>query len=346
MRKIIFLLFLCLLFFAKSSPAIAQCQIDFSSVSPNLSDRVNVVVRGLTGGGTYSLTHNNTIIRKGLTSCGTIAASNGIIIWENIEINQIENNFSVYRAGVEGGFWGGCNLKQQLLCTKILTAITPQCEFNVTGISPNISIQILHRPNIDIGNLRWVLQTNSGSTLQSGCYPTDSLQSVFIGQLGNETFRFLIKNKKEGSIGSGCVPGDITFCGIIFVVEDSIPRKTGPITSAPITPAPGATIDPTCLLPDGKTGIRTALGCIPASDLNDFVGWLLKNVIFVASGIAFLLMAFGALQIITSAGSPDKMKAGSELITSALSGLLLIILSLFLLKLIGVDILQIPGFGK
>lgn len=92
--------------------------------------------------------------------------------------------------------------------------------------------------------------------------------------------------------------------------------------------------------------ITTALGCIPAGGLNEFAGWILGKVIFVASGIAFLLMAFGAFQIITSAGSPEKMKAGSELITSALSGLLFIILSVFLLKLIGVDILQIPGFGK
>lgn len=94
---------------------------------------------------------------------------------------------------------------------------------------------------------------------------------------------------------------------------------------------------------EGK--VWTALGCIPASDLNEFVGWILGKLIFVASGIAFLLMAFGALQILTSAGNPEKVKAGQELITSALSGLLFIILSLFLLKLIGVDILHIPGFG-
>jgi len=54
-------------------------------------------------------------------------------------------------------------------------------------------------------------------------------------------------------------------------------------------------------------------------------------------------MVLGAIQILTSAGNPDKVKAGKELITSALSGLLLVILSIFLLKLIGVDILHIPG---
>lgn len=104
-------------------------------------------------------------------------------------------------------------------------------------------------------------------------------------------------------------------------------------------------IDPTCKNKGQPNSINTALGCIPASDLNEFIKWILGKLIFVASGIAFLLMAFGALQILTSAGNPEKIKAGSELITSALSGLLFIILSLFLLKLIGVDILHIPGFG-
>jgi len=98
-----------------------------------------------------------------------------------------------------------------------------------------------------------------------------------------------------------------------------------------------------CFMQDG---VWSAIGCIPSGDLNKFVGWFLSKLIFVASGIAFLLMAFGALQILTSAGSPEKVQAGKELITSALAGLIFIILSLFLLKLIGVDILQIPGFGK
>lgn len=94
-----------------------------------------------------------------------------------------------------------------------------------------------------------------------------------------------------------------------------------------------------------RGGIWTAVGCIPTNTLNDFVAWFLSKLIFVASGIAFLLMAFGALKIITSAGSPESIQAGKQLITSSLAGLIFIILSLFLLKLIGVDILQIPGFG-
>ncbi|MGI5826185.1 MAG: pilin [Patescibacteria group bacterium] len=98
----------------------------------------------------------------------------------------------------------------------------------------------------------------------------------------------------------------------------------------------------------GAGHVWTALGCIQigSTDLNSFVGWVIGRVIFVASGIAFLLMVYGAIQIITSSGSPDQVKAGKELITSAIAGLVLIILSLFILRLIGVDILHIPGFSS
>lgn len=89
--------------------------------------------------------------------------------------------------------------------------------------------------------------------------------------------------------------------------------------------------------------VPTALGDIP-TDPTDFVAWVLARAIGIGGGLAFALMLFGAYQLITSAGDPKKVQEGKEKITSALSGLLFIIFSLFLLKLIGVDILEIPGF--
>ena len=66
----------------------------------------------------------------------------------------------------------------------------------------------------------------------------------------------------------------------------------------------------------------------------------------LAGGIAFLLILFGGFQILTSAGNPEKLNEGRELVSSAVAGLLLIIFSVFLLRLIGYDILRIPGFGR
>jgi hypothetical protein len=64
----------------------------------------------------------------------------------------------------------------------------------------------------------------------------------------------------------------------------------------------------------------------------------------IAGGIAFLLIVVGGFQMMTAVGNPEKLSAGRELIGSAVTGLVLIILSVFLLRLVGYDILRIPGF--
>lgn len=88
----------------------------------------------------------------------------------------------------------------------------------------------------------------------------------------------------------------------------------------------------------------TALGCIETSSPEKFIGWLLKRAIGIAGGIALLLIIFAGFRIITSAGDPKNLQAGKEMLTSAIIGLVVIIFSLFLLQLIGIQILQIPGF--
>ena len=79
-------------------------------------------------------------------------------------------------------------------------------------------------------------------------------------------------------------------------------------------------------------------------DLADKINNILPIAIGLGGAIAFLLIVFCGFQIILSAGNPDRVKAGKEMITSAIAGLLLIIFSVFILRLIGHDILEIPGF--
>ncbi|MEK7470944.1 MAG: hypothetical protein AAB622_03035 [Patescibacteria group bacterium] len=102
-------------------------------------------------------------------------------------------------------------------------------------------------------------------------------------------------------------------------------------------------IDPTC---EGGTGIATAIGCIGVlGDQNQYLADILKWAVGVGGGIAFLLIVYAGFMIMSSAGSPDRLKAGQELMTSAISGIVLLVLSIFVLRVIGVDILKIPGFG-
>lgn len=97
----------------------------------------------------------------------------------------------------------------------------------------------------------------------------------------------------------------------------------------------------------GPTGdcVQTAIGCIPFT-ASGFVEKLFPLFISFGGAIAFLLILFGGVQMMTSAGNPEKLAGGKELIVSAITGLLLIIFSIFILRIIGYDILHIPGFGN
>jgi hypothetical protein len=93
-----------------------------------------------------------------------------------------------------------------------------------------------------------------------------------------------------------------------------------------------------------QNGSWTALGCLPTEPI-DLVKWLFPYLLGFGGIAAFGLIVFSGIQILTSAGNPDKIQGAKETITSAVTGLLFIILSLFLLRLIGVDILGLPGLS-
>lgn len=90
-------------------------------------------------------------------------------------------------------------------------------------------------------------------------------------------------------------------------------------------------------------GIATAIGCIHTNP-TEFIKDLLKFVIGISGGLAFLMMLLGAFQMLTSAGNPETLNAGRDRLTSAVIGLLFVIFAILLLQIIGVGILNIPGF--
>lgn len=94
----------------------------------------------------------------------------------------------------------------------------------------------------------------------------------------------------------------------------------------------------------GPDGILTAIGCIPTQPSQLFKA-ALKVSAGAGGGIALLLMIFGAIRMMTSAGNPEVVKKGQEQFQSAVIGLLFIIFSVLLLQIIGVDVLNLPGFG-
>jgi hypothetical protein len=95
----------------------------------------------------------------------------------------------------------------------------------------------------------------------------------------------------------------------------------------------------------GDKGVKTAFGCLMAGDPKAMVSQLLGWGAIVGAGIAFVMIVIAGLQIILAGGDPKKVQAARELITSAITGLLLIIFSVLLLNFIGVKILGLSSLG-
>lgn len=93
----------------------------------------------------------------------------------------------------------------------------------------------------------------------------------------------------------------------------------------------------------GPDKLYTAIGCIPISTPNSFLGFILPWAIGIAGGIAFLLIIYAGFLIMSSSGDPHRLQAGKELLTAAIGGLLLLVLAAFILRVIGVQLFGIPG---
>lgn len=97
--------------------------------------------------------------------------------------------------------------------------------------------------------------------------------------------------------------------------------------------------------PVKKPGIWTAIGCV-YPNTSDFIQQNLLGIGVSIGGItALLCIIYSAFMMQISQGNPEKIKKAQELLTSCITGLILIIFSIFILRLIGVSILGIPGFS-
>jgi len=94
---------------------------------------------------------------------------------------------------------------------------------------------------------------------------------------------------------------------------------------------------------NGGKGIETALGCMSV-DTQGFTGQLLGFLAGTAGAISLVVMLAATIQIMTGGDNAEQVKKGKELFTGAITGLLFIVFSVTLLKIIAGDIIQLPGF--
>jgi len=100
-----------------------------------------------------------------------------------------------------------------------------------------------------------------------------------------------------------------------------------------------------CVRCASGNGMWTGMGCLPL-DLNTLIGsFVLSTGIGIGGIFALLCIIYSAFMMQSSQGNPEKLKKAQEMITSCIMGLMLIIFSVLIMKIIGVNILRIPGFG-
>lgn len=93
-------------------------------------------------------------------------------------------------------------------------------------------------------------------------------------------------------------------------------------------------------------GVWTSLGCFTGSVSEFIQNKVLGLGVGLAGGISTLCILFAAFQMQTSRGNAEKIKKAQELLTNCITGVMIVIFSVLILKIIGVDILRIPGFSQ
>lgn len=159
-------------------------------------------------------------------------------------------------------------------------------------------------------------------------------------------------------------PADkVSFCPLLSLNPSSDPNISPGVTVNPTPVAPTNTPPPKlkkvcenidesdpeyqqCVNCQNKSGAYTAIGCVPVDPSAFLRDYIFTYGLGIAGGIAFLLMLWGGFTILTSQGDPQKVAHGREIMISAFAGLLFIIFSVFILRVIGIDILRIPFFSS
>lgn len=194
--------------------------------------------------------------------------------------------------------------------------------------------------------------TFKGMTYQRYCYKIKPMKKKIVNILLSFSilFSFISAFPKTSfadckqNPGTKCNLNNCTVNGQLYCCTDAIScdQLGGQNQLTPNQSQSSYNQDPTC---KSGGGINSAIGCIPYQNTNDFVGSIFKWAVGIGGGIAFLLIIYSGFLIMSSSGNPERLQEGRDLMTSAISGLILLIFSIFALKVIGIDILGLGAFG-
>ena len=97
---------------------------------------------------------------------------------------------------------------------------------------------------------------------------------------------------------------------------------------------------------NGNEYFWSALGCMPLNMQTFINNYVYVYGLGLAGIIVFLCILFNAYRIQFSQGNQEAVKKATDNLKSCLFGLLLIIFAVIIVRIIGADILRIPGLGR
>lgn len=170
----------------------------------------------------------------------------------------------------------------------------------------------------------------------------DKCNADSICYTGNYNLDHLIPGAQCGTLpdwhfgsSSGHVPACGAFNRAFCCDAGKATVKTFPAT-APPTPC---NLDSKGNCISVSTGFGKISTSVPAA-----IATIFGIFLSFAGGAALIIIVVSGYRIMTSGGEAEKLKGAREALTSAIIGLLFVIFSVTILKVIGVDILHIPGF--
>jgi len=90
-----------------------------------------------------------------------------------------------------------------------------------------------------------------------------------------------------------------------------------------------------------SAGIDSAIGCIPFAKADYTTAFFLQWALGIGGGIALFLISISAIKIMTIRGDPKRLQDARDTLSSAIAGLIMIILSVFLIRFLTQTLLEL-----
>jgi hypothetical protein len=185
------------------------------------------------------------------------------------------------------------------------------------------------------------LVVSIGGFIETGVYQVQLVQIIQIGVeeklIGSDSFTV-----EEGEEP----PDDVIACGSICSLDNTCGLCPAWCPSGKVTREDGAveyrcSNDNPALCGEDHVGINSAIGCIPFDDVNLTTQFFLRWALGVGGGIALFLIAVSGIKIMTVKDDPKRLQDARDTLSAAIAGIVLIILSVFLVRFLTETLLNL-----